>query len=104
MDPSVVNDIILGKLSDNNKFELLCNDPRPNIERKLLTLCKEQQTSEGMSEREVFLVTGNTGKGKSHNPCFKAGKPNPFPLFKLHSMTPDDIAAKSIPPVRLVNV
>ena len=55
-----------------------------------------------MSDREVFLVTGYTGKGRSHNPAFKAGKPNPFPLFKLHSLSTEDIAAKSIPPVRLV--
>ena len=55
-----------------------------------------------MTEREIFLVTGHTGKGKSHNPKFKAGKPNPFPLFKLHSVNPEEIVARKIPPARLV--
>ena len=102
MDPLVVNNIIMEKLNDVSKFQFLRYDPRPEIELNLLTLCKEQVTNNGMSNRELFLITGHTGKGKSHNPKFKAGKPNPFPLFKLHSLQPEEVAAKSIPPVRLV--
>ena len=102
MDPNVVNDVILSKLRVESKFEPLVSDPRSVIDSNLLSLCKRQLQSRGMSEREVFLVTGHTGKGKSHNPAFKAGKPNPFPLFKLHSLSTEEIATKTIPPVRLV--
>ena len=51
----------------------------------------------GLKESELFLITGHTGNGKSHNPAFKAGKPHPFPLFKLHSLTPGEIVEKVIP-------
>ena len=102
MDPSVVNNIILDKLTDSSKFQSLGYDPRAQIESNLLSVCKENMKSKGMTDRELFLVTGNTGKGKSHNPRFKSGKPNPFPLFKLHSLSTEELSAKVIPPIRLV--
>ena len=102
MDPTVVDNVIQSKLNDVTKFERLVGDPRSRIDNSLLSLCKDQLERKGLSERELFLITGHTGKGKSHNPLFKAGKPNPFPLFKLHSLSEEDLNAKTIPPIRLV--
>ena len=101
-DPVVVNEVILSELQNPSKYVLLASDPRSEIETHLLELCKTNLTNKGLDESELFLITGHTDKGKTHNPIFSAGKPNPFPLFKLHSMSPDDLVNKVTPPHRLV--
>ena len=80
----------------------LTTDPRCGIVRALQILCKDKVRTKGLSSR-LFLITGLTEKGgKSHNPLFKSGKPNPFPLFKLHSLQANELIEKKIPPHRLV--
>ena len=103
MDPTVVHYIISSELENAEKYFHLSGDPRSNIEKSLLQICQDGCNHNGLNESELFLITGHTGNGgKSHNPSFKAGKPNPFPLFKLHSLTHDEIVDKVIPPHRLV--
>ena len=102
MDPNVVNQVILSNLQNPTKYVLLPSDPRSDIESSLLDLCRRNLFLKGLNKSELFLITGNTEKGKSHNPLFSAGKPNPFPLFKLHSATPGDLLNKVTPPHRLV--
>ena len=102
MDPDSVHQIILTELQNQNKYIHLSLDPRTKIEKDILSICQANLVVNGLTEQELFLITGNTGQGKSHNPLFRAGKPNPFPLFKLHSISPADIANKKIPPHHLV--
>ena len=87
MDPTVV--IILSELRNAEKYLHLPGDPRNTIERSLLQICQDGLHHNGLKESELFLITGHLENGKSHNPAFKAGKLHPFPLFKLHSLTPD---------------
>ena len=102
MDPKKVNSIILSELENICNYTKLLTDPRFDIGNRLNALCLDNIKNKGLTENEHFLITGHTDKGKSHNPLLKAGKPTPFPLFKLHSLKPEDIAAKNIPPHRLV--
>ena len=102
LDPNVVNEVILSELQNPSKYILLPSDPRAKIESDLHNLCKNNLTNNGLNKSELFLITGHSDKGKSHNPVFSAGKPNPFPLFKLHSISPEDLANKITPPHRLV--
>ena len=93
-DPVVVNEVILSDLQNPSKYILLPSN--------LLQLCRTHLANFGLNDSELFLITGHSDKGKSHNPLFSAGKPNPFPLFKLHSVSPEDLANKITPPHRLV--
>ena len=102
MDPTVVHNIILSELRNAEKYLHLPSDPSYTIEKSLLQICQDGSHHNGLKESELFLITGHMGNGKSHNPAFKAGKPHPFQLFKLHSLTPDEIADKVIPPHQLV--
>ena len=102
-DPVVVNEVILSELQNPSKYVRLNSDPRHEIESNLLELCKSHLPNKGLTQNELFLITGHTDNGgKTHNPLFSAGKPNPFPLFKLHSMSAEDLANKVTPPYRLV--
>ena len=102
MDPLVVNQTIKGDLDNGCRYVKLLGDPRLEIENNLVAICESNLTTNGLNESEMFHVTGKTDKGKSHHPLFKSGKPNPFPLYKLHSISKDDILNKVIPPHRLV--
>ena len=85
MDPVVVNQVILSELEDVSKYLKLVQDPRIEVKRKLLSICDTNLGTKGISKSEHFHITGKTDNGKSHHPLFKAGKPNVFPLLKLHS-------------------
>ena len=68
---------------------------------------KEFLDAGGMSKAERLLTTGQTSeghndRGKSHNPIFRGGSSYPYPLYKLHKLSPDEIKNKTIPPHRLV--
>ena len=102
MDTEVVHSCILSDLCNELNYQKLFSDPRVNIGNNLNTLCLDNISSKGLTVKEHFLITGHTELGKSHNPVFRAGKPNPFPLFKLHSLTSEELSAKTIPPHRLV--
>lgn len=102
MDPVTVNGVILSELQDPSKYSVLPSDPRANIESELLNICQTNLMNKGLNDTELFYITGHTDKGKSHNPLFSSGKPNPFPLFKLHSISPENLAEKITPPHRLV--
>ena len=50
------------------------------------------------------LITGHTeNKGKLRKPCFKTKTGIPYPLFKLHKLSLEQIRQKIIPPARLVH-
>ena len=102
MNPDTVNDIILSELQNPSKYTVLPSDPRAIIESDLLKICQTNLLNNGLNDTELFHITGHSNKGKSHNPLFSAGKPNPFPLFKLHSISPENLADKMTPPHRLV--
>ena len=89
------------ELENPIKFRKLTEDPRPRLSKELKALCEEASET-CLSNDEFFAITGCTELGRSHNPCFKFGKPHPYNLFKLHKLSLDQIENKVIPPTRLV--
>ena len=54
--------------------------------------------------QDRLLITGITDKGGfKHSPVFRPVVPYPYPLFKIHKCSLEQIEAKVIPPSRLVH-
>ena len=54
--------------------------------------------------KDCLLITGVTDQGgMKHSPVFRAIIPYPYPLFKVHKLSKEQISKKVIPPIRLVH-
>ena len=57
-----------------------------------------------ISEKDKTLIAGiNENNRPKLAPEYQPENPYAYPLFKIHKLTPDDIARKKIPPSRLVH-
>ena len=57
-----------------------------------------------VTSQQKTLITGITENGgMKHSPVFKPVVPYPYPLFKIHKCSEEQIATKAIPPIRLVH-
>ena len=57
-----------------------------------------------ISRKDRLLITGITDRGwMKHSPVFRAVTPYPYPLFKIHKCTPEQLEEKVIPPLRLAH-
>ena len=56
-----------------------------------------------LSSIDRTLITGKTEEGRlKQNPEFKPETPYAYPLYKIRSLSPDEIKQRKIPPFRLV--
>ena len=75
-----------------------------DIQKDVNIKVKEMEGLGNISNEDRELITGITDLGgKRQSPVFRAVVPFPYPLFKIHKCTEDQIKNKTVPPLRLVH-
>ena len=103
LDAEEVNKIMEETLNDEEKFEEMQKDPRPEITKRIKALVSSFKNKHLLSSAEVLAICGltkNGGMSRGHE--FVTRKTYMYPLFKLHKLNEDDILMKKIPPTRMV--
>ena len=95
------------ELDNPKKFSKGCSKAQEKIQatqKNIKALVLEEENLGHISKEDRLIITGMTDKGgMKHSPVFRAVTPYPYPLFKLHKLTEDQIATKTVPPLRLVH-
>ena len=85
-------------------FEEQAEDMVPKTVQKIKELVNGLVKEEKLSLADRTLITGLNVKGNmKHNPEYRAQTPTVYPLYKIHSMTTEEIKDKKIPKHRLVS-
>ena len=98
-----VEDIIESHLNDPAKYNPLESDPRTVIRSDIVEALTRLIEDGVFTTTELHSICGITENGGySHHPDFQISMPYCYPLFKIHKLSKAQIAAKIIPPTRLV--
>ena len=103
LDASDVDNLMRESLSDESSFEKINKDPCDVIKKNIKKILLKYEKKNLLTQDDIFDITGITKKGGvSHGREFIVRKPYMYPLFKIHKLNSDQIAAKVIPPTRMV--
>ena len=95
------------EMEDERKFEVLNVTPEvhmENTQKNIVSIVKECEKGGIITEKDRLLITGITNNGgKKHSHVFSPVMPYPYPLFKIHKCSTEEIEQKVIPPLRLVH-
>ena len=95
------------EMRNEDKFECIKDTAASKMEsirKQVNEKIRDMERDKQISSKDRLLITGLTDKGgMKHSPAFRATEPYPYPLFKIHKCTPEQLEAKNIPPLRLVH-
>ncbi|KAL5258790.1 hypothetical protein ACHWQZ_G009299 [Mnemiopsis leidyi] len=102
-----VDRVIRDNLDDSDSFTRLNEDPRSTIRKELIQLLKRAVCENIIPPKVLYYITGvleheDKNDGYSHSKVFQIAIPYLYPLFKLHKLSKEAIAARTIPPSRMV--
>ena len=100
------NDVVTtieNELNDPSKFQKIKGDVTKNITKEMRREIDYLVDNDKLSSIDRTLITGKTEEGRfKQNPEFKPETPYAYPLYKIHSLSSDEIKQRKIPPFRLV--
>ena len=102
--PSLMENKIKEKITDNAIFKKLNKDPRQDLYDKLHNHWKIGKTNKFVTEKEAEKIVGVTSKNnKSTSSLFKPGETYFHPSLKIHKMNEAEIKPGCDPPARLIS-
>ena len=95
------------EMKNERKFECLpvtAEVHMDKVNKDLVSIVKECEEINLINDNDRLIITGVTNNGgKKHSPVFRPVIPYPYPLFKIHKCSEEQINDKVIPPLRLVH-
>lgn len=100
-------DCVKKELANENNFSLSplsADDKLKEVKNSVNNAVLDARTKGQVSEDDKVKITGlNENDNPMHSHVFKPVTPYVYPLFKYHKLSPDEIAARKVPPIRLVH-
>ena len=101
--PTLAEQKILEKVTDENLYTCMNKDPSDNIYDKLIDIWKNGKENKFVTENEAFRTVGLTENNqKSTASIYKRGDTYFNPSLKIHKMEINDIKPGCNPPSRLI--
>ena len=102
-----VKTAIKNELFDTNKFEKLDRNAEQqlnHVKKEVKSLTIELMQRQFITETDKTLIAGlNSNNRPKLAPEYQPESPYAYPLFKVHKLSKEEIAAKKVPPNRLVH-
>ena len=95
------------EIFDERKFEKIettADQHLFTVRNKINNITINLQTLGIISKEDKTIITGLSDKNHAKQaPEYRAESPYAYPSFKIHKLSTEDIAAKKVPPVRLIH-
>ena len=86
------------------KVDIPLKEKMQEVKKGVISQVILMESKNNISDKDRTIITGLTDKGgMKRSPVFRPVVPYPYPLYKLHKCTNEEIEAKKIPPLRLVH-